>query len=156
VPIVKISRGDVLKFDNTEIEVLSPEFDANENAPSDNNHSIVLRISFGSRKILLTGDIESATEQILLQHPENLISDVIKVAHHGSKTSSTENFVQSSKVKFAVISVGRESPYGHPDKQVLKRWENVGTQILTTGENGTITFETDGEDLRLTTFAEQW
>lgn len=152
IPLVKVSRGEILEIDNVKIEILHPPFDSNSNAPSDNNNSIVFRLIYGSRSFLFTGDIEAQTERLLAQQPETLAADVVKVAHHGSKTSSTEEFVNAAKAKFAVISVGRESQFGHPHPQPLERWQKANAQILTTGENGTITFTTDGTDLQLETF----
>ncbi len=150
-----ISRGDILSFDDVKIEVLSPEKDTNADAISDNNHSIVLRLNFGERKILMTGDIEKETENELLQSLEFLRSDVVKVAHHGSQTSSTQNFINQTKAKLAIISVGRNSPFGHPREEVVERWKNSGAMVLTTGENGTITVSTDGSDLQLKIFNKQ-
>ncbi|MBC7795235.1 MAG: ComEC/Rec2 family competence protein [Pyrinomonadaceae bacterium] len=152
IPLVKISRGDVLNFEGVKVEVLNPDFDANENADSDNPRSVVLRVTYGKRTFLLTGDIEKETEQLLLNQESNLRCDVVKVAHHGSKTSSINAFTQATKPTFAVVSVGRESPFGHPVKEVVENWRNAGAKVLTTGENGTISFTTNGEDLQLETF----
>jgi competence protein ComEC len=152
IETVTLRRGDVLEFGTVKIEVLYPESDKSEKAASDNNHSLVLRVSFGSRKFLLTGDIEKETERELLNTPEFLQSDVIKVAHHGSRTSSTGDFIDSTQAKFAIISVGRDSPFGHPHEEVVNRWKNAGAEVLTTGENGTISVSTDGRDLEIETF----
>jgi len=149
---VTISRGDVLTFDRVKIEILYPVKDENPEAISDNNHSLVLRIIYGERKILLTGDIEKEAERELLNAPEFLQTDVIKVAHHGSHTSSTQEFIGALKAKVAVVSVGRESQFGHPHAEVVERWKSAGVKILTTGENGTISISTDGRDLQLKTF----
>lgn len=149
---LKLSRGDVLTFDDAKIEVLFPEKDENTEAVSDNNHSVVLRVTFGARKFLLTGDIEKETEKELSTTPDFLQTDLIKVAHHGSRTSSTENFINLSKAKLAIISVGRDSPFGHPHEDVINRWKNSGAMVLTTGENGTISVSTDGKDLQFKTF----
>lgn len=146
---LKISRGDVLNFGEVKIEVLYPE---GSDDISDNNHSIVLRIIYGGQKVLLTGDIEKETENTLLQNPEMLQSNVIKVAHHGSRTSSTENFVKAVSADIAIIPVGNTSPFGHPHTEVLERWKNANTKILTTGERGTVTILTDGKDLQIETY----
>jgi competence protein ComEC len=146
---IRISRGEVLTFGDVKIEVLFP---ARTDEISDNNHSIVLRIVFGERKFLLTGDIEKETEKELLQNPELLQADVVKIAHHGSRTSSTREFIDAARAQIAVIPVGKDSPFGHPHKEVLERWKNSGAQILTTGERGTVSISTDGKDLRIETF----
>lgn len=149
---MKLSRNDVINFGNVKIEVLYPNRDENMEAVYDNNHSIVLRVIYGERKFLLTGDIEKETEAELVNMPEFLQTDVVKVAHHGSKTSSIQNFVKAAQAKVAVISVGRESQFGHPKQEVVERWRLAGTKVLTTGENGTINISTDGRDLQLKTF----
>lgn len=147
-----ISRGDVLKFGDITIETLSPSKTSDINAPSTNEDSITLIVRYGSRSFLFTGDIENKTENDLLSSYENLSCDVVKVAHHGSKTSSTENFIKATQAKFAVISVGLLSPYGHPNKEVVERWKLNGAEVLTTGKNGTITISTNGKDLKIETF----
>jgi competence protein ComEC len=149
IEALKLARGDVLTFGNVKIEVLSP---AQTDEISDNNHSIVLRIIYGEKKFLLTGDIEKEAERELLEKPEFLQTDVIKVAHHGSRTSSTQEFIDAARAKIAVIPVGKKSPFGHPHAEVLERWKNSGALILTTGERGTISISTDGKELWLETF----
>jgi competence protein ComEC len=150
-----VSRGDLLTFGDVKVEVLSPEKDDNSKAISANNHSLVLRIIYGERSFFMTGDIEKETESALLNVPEFIKTDVIKVAHHGSATSSTEGFVKASKAKLAIISVGKLSQFGHPKPEVVKRWKDADAKILTTGENGTISVSTDGRDLQLKTFIKE-
>ncbi|HZH33562.1 MAG TPA: ComEC/Rec2 family competence protein [Pyrinomonadaceae bacterium] len=152
IPMKKVARGDALDIGGVRIEVLHPVSDSDENAGSENDHSVVLRVIFGSRSFLLTGDIEKEAERNLLVNAVNLQADVVKIGHHGSRTSSIEDFVRLTNAEFAVASVGRESPFGHPHKEVVERWKNAGAAVLTTGENGTISFSTDGKDLRLETF----
>ena len=84
--------------------------------------------------------------------PQQLRTDVVKVPHHGSKTSSTEGFVLATRPRFAIISVGRNSRFGHPQKEVVERWQSNSATVLTTGDYGTITITTDGHDLNLNTF----
>jgi competence protein ComEC len=155
VPIARISRGDVIVFDDVRIEVLYPE-ELRSGDPAgerwDNNHSIVLRVTYGEMKFLLTGDIEGPAEKALLGEPASLKADVVKVPHHGSHTSSTENFVNAVGAKYAVIPVGNRSRFGHPHKEVVDRWLNSGAKVMTTGERGTITITTDGHDLEIRTY----
>jgi competence protein ComEC len=153
IQLQQISRGETLEIGGARIEILFPP-NANPEAASENNDSVVFRLTYGRRSFLLTGDIQKETEGRLSQQPENLVCDVVKVAHHGSRTSSTENFVRATNAKFAVISVGHHSPYGHPHKEVVERWKNAGAEVLTTGERGTISFSTNGEDLQLETFVQ--
>src|SRR6185503_2821915 len=141
--------GDVIHFGDVTVTVLWPPA---EGEKSTNNDSIVLRIQYGERSIMLTGDIEQAAERALIAAQQPLRADVIKVPHHGSKTSSTEDFVVATKPQVAIISVGRKSRFGHPHKEVVERWQSKGATVLTTGQSGTITITTDGYDLKLQTF----
>ena len=147
-----IYAGDMMRFGEGRVSVLWPPA---EGGGSDNNNSVVLRIEFGERTILLTGDIEKAAENALAQTPQILKADVVKVPHHGSKTSSTENFVLATKPAFAIISVGRNSMFGHPHKEVVQRWQSNDATVLTTGNHGTITVTTNGKILRLEKFIEE-
>jgi competence protein ComEC len=148
-PAETIEAGDVIYFGDVIVSVLWPPANGEK---STNNDSIVLRIQHGERSILLTGDIEQAAERSLIASQQQLHADVIKVPHHGSKTSSTEAFVGATKPQFAIISVGRTSRFGHPHKEVVERWQSSGATVLTTGHSGTITITTDGHDLSLKTF----
>jgi competence protein ComEC len=155
VPVVQISRGDVIVFDDVRIEVLYPEAllpDEPPGAPWDNNRSIVLRVTYGETKFLFTGDIEAGAEKALLDDPASLKADVVKVPHHGSHTSSTEDFVNAASAKYAVIPVGQRSRFGHPHQEVVERWLASGATVMTTGERGTISIVSDGHDLEVRTW----
>lgn len=149
-PTQIVQAGDVLRFGQVEIDVLWPPHASND-APSRNNDSVVLRIRFGARTFLLTGDIERPTEH-LLSAPDSVRADVVKVPHHGSRTSSSEAFVAAVQPKLAVISVGQKSMFGHPHPEVVERWKVVGAEVLTTGRSGMITVMTDGINLRVEKF----
>jgi competence protein ComEC len=153
VPLYVVGRGDRLRFGAVTVDVLWPPLaQGDADMPSGNNDSVVLRFSFGRRTFLLTGDAEADAERALVAAGDTLRCDALKVAHHGSRTSSTEGFVSAARPALAVVSVGQDSPYGHPDREVLARWRDAGALVLTTGERGTITISTDGEDLRAETF----
>lgn len=152
IPVETIARGDRFRFGDAVVEVLYPKVAQDANDVSDNNHSVVLRIVFDHRTFLLTGDIERAAENDLLNGGGTLRSDVVKVAHHGSRTSSTQEFVDAAGAKYAVISVGRTSPFGHPHPEVVERWTASGAEVMTTGERGMISVSTDGRDLEVETF----
>ncbi len=122
----------------------APDWDADiRNA---NNKSVVLRLVYGEVSFLLTGDIELEAERYLVRTAPNLESRVFKVAHHGSKTSTTPAFLRAVNPRWAVISAGRDNPYGHPHPSVLARLEAaVGpSSIYQTANQGTIDFSTDG------------
>jgi competence protein ComEC len=152
VSIRIVGAGDVLRFGEVTASVLWPPATANPHSHSRNNDSIVLRLQLRERALLLTGDIEMDGESAMLQANENVRADVVKVAHHGSKTSSTAAFIAAAGPRFAVISVGQTSIFGHPNKEVIERWRTGGAQVLTTGQSGTITVTTDGQNLNLETF----
>lgn len=152
VPVRLIVRGDELRFGEVLAQALWPPQTAEENAPSRNNDSLVLRVRMGRRVFLLMGDLEKEGEAAILNASDGLDCDVVKVAHHGSKTSSTEAFVTASHPSLAIISVGLSSPFGHPDPNVVARWRAHGAQVLTTGQRGTISLSTDGRDLKIGTF----
>lgn len=147
VPIVVIRAGDYLQFNGVGAHVLWPPLNSNSGAASGNNESVVLRLEMGDRSIIFTGDIESRAEAELLNRDEKLESDLVKVAHHGSKTSSTGEFIDRVRTKWAVISVGQNSIFGHPDAEVVARWKASGAHVLTTGNSGMITVTTDGHEL---------
>jgi competence protein ComEC len=152
IPSLTLSRGDVLTFGDVKVEILYPETGDSPEAVSDNNHSVVLRVIYGSKKFLLTGDIERETEIILLQNPFYLQADIVKVPHHGSRTSSTEAFINATKAEYSIIPVGRHSMFGHPHEEIVERWKKSGAKIYTTGERGTISMTTDGKNLEVQTF----
>ncbi|HYU99958.1 MAG TPA: hypothetical protein VE977_14115, partial [Pyrinomonadaceae bacterium] len=96
-----------------------------------------------------------AGENGMLRSGEDLRADVVKVAHHGSKTSSTAEFIAAAQPRFAIISVGQTSIFGHPNGDVVERWKRSGSQVLTTGNSGTITVTTDGRELEIETFVKK-
>lgn len=147
-----IARGDRLEIGGVAIDVLNPVSSAEPRATYGNAESIVLSLRFGSRRFLLTGDIEKEGEREMLERPASLGADLVKVAHHGSRTSSTEEFIRAVKPSYAIISVGRTSPFGHPHQEVVDRWTRSGAKVLSTGEKGTVTVETDGNSLAVRTF----
>ena len=151
IPATVISRGQQMSFGGASVEVLYPMLDSSPDAPSDNNHSVVLRIVYGNRSLLLTGDIEADAENTIVHSGGVLKADVIKVPHHGSRTSSTSEFVRAVDPSCAIISVGRHSRFGHPHKEVVERWLAAGSNVMTTGENGMISVSTDGKDLVIQT-----
>lgn len=142
-----VSRGDVLKFGDATVEVLYPTASNDPNAASDNDHSVVMRIVYGGRAFLLTGDIERSAEADLVRGGGTLAADVVKVPHHGSRTSSTDEFIGAVHPQYAIVSVGRRSPFGHPHPEVVRRWESAGVRVMLTGERGMISISTDGKDL---------
>jgi len=118
-----------------------------------NNSSIVTRLVDGDTEFLFTGDAEAEVEEALLkkycalEQPCALASDVLKVGHHGSTSSSLEEFLKAVDPRYAVISVGQDNSFGHPHLRTLKRLERLNVPILRTDERGAIEFATDGHGL---------
>jgi competence protein ComEC len=143
----QIELGDGIK-----IEVLHPQEEFLEGTDSDiNNNAIVLRLVWKEVSFLLTGDIFEEAEREILYQGYNLNSTVLKVAHHGSATSTSSHFLAAVDPQVAVISVGAEAKerYGHPSDEVVSRLEeSLGEdKIYLTSKRGTITFTTDGQRL---------
>ncbi len=107
-----------------------------------NDRSCVLMVRAGKHKVLLTGDIESkAEQQLIANYSSHLQADILLVPHHGSKTSSSEEFIHTVNPKYALIPVGYKNQYGHPKEQVLQRYTEHGVQILSTELDGAISFK---------------
>jgi competence protein ComEC len=131
------------------LEVLHPPLELMTSGEADaNNNSVVLRLQWGQATFLLTGDIQAEAERLLAQSGQPLTADVLKVAHHGSDGSSTAEFLAAVSPRFAVVSVGADNQFGHPQKAALDRLTQLGdVTILRTDEEGTIEFITDGQQL---------
>jgi competence protein ComEC len=152
VPIERIAAGDVLSFGAVKLDVLWPPATDDVNAAWRNNDGTVLRIRYGSQTFLFAADIEKEAESRIVNAVTDLRSTIVKVAHHGSRTSSTQPFIDATRPSVAVISVGRTSIFGHPNKEVVDRWRMSGAEVRTTGDRGTISLVTDGKQLTISTF----
>jgi len=113
-----------------------------------NNTSIVAKLVFGQNSFLFTGDISKSVEKKLVQNKDSLNSNILKVAHHGSKNSSADEFIEKVLPEIVVIQVG-ENRYGHPHPEVLERLEKFGINILRTDLNGDIKILCDSQSLKL-------
>ena len=123
-----------------------------QNTRSDaNSNSIVTRLTYGKTAFFFTGDSEKDTEEALLRHRTDLTSTVLKVAHHGGKHSSTQEFLEAVKPKAAVISCSHDNEYGHPTPEALERLSSVGAQVFRTDRNGEIKAVSDGVTVTLQT-----
>ena len=113
------------------------------------DRSMVLKVQYKEFDLLLTGDVEGKGEEILTKNKSVGKIDVLKVAHHGSKNSTTKEFLDLAKPKVALISAGQKNSYGHPHKETLKRLQEYGVRIYNTQEAGAVTIETDGKRMRI-------
>lgn len=145
--------GDALDLHGSRLEFLNPGC-----GPADqniNNDSLVLRMTWGRRSFLLTGDIEEPAEECLAALGPSLQSDVLKVAHHGSGTSTSSRFLNQVNPVIAVISAGKVNPFGHPHPEVVRRLKSFPLQVLRTDRQGAVTIRTDGNYLRTSVFLEE-
>ncbi len=153
IPLTSVHQGDRFLLEGVEVEVLWPPApDPAEPASSGNNDSVVLRLTYGSTSVLLTGDIEGEVEQVLVDSGTDLSADILKVPHHGSKTSSTGPFVAAVKPECAIISVGARSPFGHPHRTVVDRYLSAGTRLFQTGTDGTVSVRIGPRGYHIATF----
>lgn len=148
-PVYALYRGAEIEApESVEVSVLAPEEDA---AWDDlNNFSAVIRVQYGDTAFLFTGDAETESEKIILEHGDLLSADVLKCGHHGSKTSSSEKFLTAVFPDYAIISCGIDNSYGHPHEETLQRLSALGSEILETDEDGTILAVSDGSTVTVT------
>lgn len=143
-----LRSGDIIKIDNIQIEILYPDGEEIvEN--SKNNNAIVCKLIWNNFSVLFTGDIEEKAERKILnmyeECPEKLKSDILKVAHHGSKTSSMNEFIKMVNPEIALIGVGKNNKFGHPNTNVLERLQLNGTRIYRTDQCGEISIKVNKE-----------
>ena len=133
------------------IEIIFPEEKLIENNVL-NNNSIVFKFISNNFSMLFTGDIEEIAEKRICEIYNNtsqLKSDILKAAHHGSKTSSTDEFLTLVKPKIVLIGVGEDNNFGHPDTEIIKRFEKYTNNILRTDESGEIIIEYNWKKIRI-------
>ena len=143
IKVMTVAKGDRLKIEkNMYVDILWPNNEKMIFENSLNNNSNICKLKYNNFSMMFTGDIEEIAEkQVLYEYKNNLQvlkSNVLKVAHHGSKTSSTEEFIEAVKPKIALIGVGENNTFGHPNEEVLTKLKKRGTRIYRTDQNGEI------------------
>ncbi len=151
VRVTSMRAGHSFDFGGTRIEALSPPVDYEPEDAAKNNDSLVLKIAYGKHSFLLTGDMEKPMEAQLLAAGKLTHIDVLKVGHHGSKTSSTEEFLEAVQPTYAVISDGFENSFHHPHPDVMARLRAHHAEVLRTDLEGLITIRSDGKRLEVET-----
>lgn len=141
--------GDEFYLGDAKIEVIYTGTDTSDL----NNTSIVLKLNFGKTSFLFTGDATSKTEEILLDNGADIKADVLKIGHHGSKYSTTDKFLSKVNPKYAIISVGANNSYKHPDDEVINKLNTNNIDIYRTDQKGTIIITSDGNNLNITNIA---
>lgn len=142
VNVVQAKAGQKLTLDDIYIEILSP---ISEKYDEINEYSIIIKITYGNKKFLFTGDAEIPNEKELLENKIDIDADVLKIGHHGSNSSSSIEFLDAVSPKIAVICCGTANRYGHPHKETLEKL--LGITTLRTDINGTIYIYCDGTKL---------
>ncbi|RME59419.1 hypothetical protein D6779_04310, partial [Candidatus Parcubacteria bacterium] len=150
IPMLVVGAGDMLQYRGQYVAILSPD-SVLRTSGDPNDASIVARVHLGAFRALLTGDIASNVEQYLAaKQKDSLRAEVLKVAHHGSKFSSSRAFLQLVHPSIAVISVGRNS-YGHPHREALARIKEYAPMLVRTDERGMVRIMQDGDRIRVLT-----
>lgn len=146
IPVVFAQAGQIVKLaDNLAVKILYPLSKINgQSFENTNSASIVSRIFYGKNSVLLTGDAEGNTEAVLLWSGADLSADILQVAHHGSKNSSSQEFLAAVAPQIAVIQAGAKNRYGHPHQETLARLK--GIEILRTDLVGDISLSCDEEE----------
>ena len=153
IKMITVEDGFFRSVKSAHVEILHPprEWITQKPQMSDpiNNNSLVLKISFGNHSFLFTGDVAREGEIRLLREGKKLHAQLIKVPHHGSRTSSTYYFVKTVAPLYAVFSVGLRNPFHFPNQRVMERYREFGCQVLRTDQNGAIMVMSDGETLEV-------
>jgi competence protein ComEC len=133
-------------YNGTEATLTSTQ----ELQPEDQHDAtVVVKVEYGQTSFMLTGDIDEDHERAIMASSQNLKSDVLKVAHHGSKTGTSVSFLEAVAPAYAVIQVGKGNTYGHPAPSTIERLKSYGAMVLRTDEQGTILFASDGQKVEL-------
>ena len=136
-PVEALGAGDRFRAAGVEFEVLHPGPEGYPRAP-ENNGSLVVAARLGGRRILLTGDVEARAEADLVGRGLDLEADVLKVPHHGSRTSTTEELLGEVRPRIALVSAGRRNRFGHPGREVIERLESSGARVFRTDRHGDV------------------
>ncbi|MDQ6771052.1 MAG: DNA internalization-related competence protein ComEC/Rec2 [Gemmatimonadota bacterium] len=153
----RVHPGDSIHVDGVTLEFLAPDSAWTVGLRDPNLASTIALVRYGMVRFLLVGDAERAEEDWLLAHyPTGLHAQVLKLGHHGSSTSSSDEFLAAVRPRLAVISVGAGNKYGHPSGDVIHALARVGAEVLRTDEGGTIVVRTDGVRIDVEAKGEKW
>lgn len=136
--------GDILELGEATVQILAPNSNKYEDL---NNYSIVTKITYGNVNILSMGDAEKLSEDEILKNGLNVGAQIIKAGHHGSNTSSSENFINAVNPEYTLISAKKGNTYNHPIKSVMELFERKNIKVYRTDEAGTIVMTTNGTNI---------
>lgn len=139
--------GDSFMFGSALVEILACDPDASET----NNTSIVLKVTYGETSFLFTGDAEHSVEDTILDSGYDPSANVLKVGHHGSSSSTSYRFLNEVMPQYAIISVGEDNSYGHPEDEVLSRLRDADVTVYRTDLDGDILCTSDGKQVTIST-----
>jgi competence protein ComEC len=149
VPVSRCWEGEIIRLDDrTCLQVLNPELNCSVNDDSLNNTSLVLRLCYGQTEVLFTGDAEKEVEDELVSNASLLSSDVIKISHHGSSSSTIKAFLEKVNPQAAIISVGKNN-FGHPSPIVVDLLKQSNVNCFRTDECGAVVLKSDGRTIKI-------
>ncbi|MFY7948701.1 MAG: ComEC/Rec2 family competence protein, partial [Gemmatimonas sp.] len=157
-PWERVRPGRTFRLDGVQLTVLAPDSSWTASQRDANETSVVLRVDYGLHRLLLTGDAEAEEEAWLVaqQGVGALDVDVLKLGHHGSRTSSTATLLDAATPLLAIASVGAGNRYGHPSPETLAALMARGVPVFRTDTDGTVIVQTDGRTLQVMAGGEQW
>lgn len=145
IQTIKSGIGSIDLGENINVDVFSPNKDIYEEL---NNYSPMIKITYGTRSFLFVGDAEKEVEQEVLNKNYDIKSDVLKVGHHGSSSSTSKEFLKKVNPSIAVISVGVNNSYNHPNKNVVKLLKDSDITVYRTDTDGTVVLDCDGKNIQ--------
>lgn len=149
IPVEQLLQVEKIIDDELSMYVLSPDVKSNGLVEDKNHRSIIIKLVYGKTSFLFLADAEADAErEIVRKYGSFLKSDVVKIAHHGSRSSSMGELVSLTKPSYAVVSVGERNAFGHPNVYVLERWHRSGAKVLSTAHSGAVMFESNGEAVK--------
>lgn len=152
IRVLVMGEGDELEEKGFSMVCLHPQ--KNQVLEAGNGASMVLQVKYGEFEMLFTGDVEGEGEEMLMEQQKLSQIDVLKVAHHGSEHSTTEELIRKLRPQYALISAGRKNSYGHPHMETIERLKKYGVQLYSTLESGAITVTTDGREMWIEEYIE--
>ena len=149
IEAVELKAGEnLITGDGYSVDVIAPLSDSYEEM---NNYSAVLKMDFKGCTFMFTGDAENVSEEEMLKSGVDLKSDILKIGHHGSSSSTTDKFLEAADPQYAVISCGEDNSYGHPHKEIIEKLEESDITYLRTDTDGNIAITTDGDSVKIYT-----
>lgn len=140
--------GDSFKLGEADCKILAPNSASYKDL---NNYSIVIKVTYKNNSFMFTGDAEAISETEMLKKGFDVKADILKIGHHGSSSSTSDEFLKKVSPKYAVISAGKDNDYGHPHKEIMKKLKDSGIAVYRTDESGTIICTSDGNNISFNT-----